>query len=134
MKYPDVIKAVYASPWAIRSEVLATICEILQFRATGGVLTEEEIQASFGAAPVRAGAARNGAIAVLPLFGVISQRMNLMTAMSGGTSTELFGKALQQALDDPAISTVVIDVDSPGGSCPRGRKHSRFRCCGLRTY
>ena len=116
MKYPDVIKAVYGTPWAIRPEILATICEIVQFRAEGGVLTEEEIQGRIGAAPVRAGAARNGTIAVLPLYGIIAQRMNLMMATSGGTSTELFGKALQQALDDPSISAVVIDIDSPGGS------------------
>jgi signal peptide peptidase SppA len=42
--------------------------------------------------------------------------MNLMTAMSGGTSTEQFGKAFQAALVDPEVSAIVIDIDSPGGS------------------
>ena len=39
-----------------------------------------------------------------------------MTQISGGTSTERFSCDLKQAVDDPGIKAIVIDVDSPGGS------------------
>lgn len=55
-------------------------------------------------------------IAVLPLYGVISQRMNMMTAMSGGTSTDLFAQEFLKVLHDPEIGAIIFDIDSPGGS------------------
>lgn len=57
-----------------------------------------------------------GAIAVIPLYGVMAQRLNMMSAMSGGTSTEMFAKALREQVNNPQVKAVIIDVDSPGGS------------------
>jgi signal peptide peptidase SppA len=59
---------------------------------------------------------KRGSIAVIPLHGSISQRMNMFTAMSGGTSTEMFGQVLRDQLNDPKVRAIVIDIDSPGGS------------------
>jgi len=115
MKYEHVVNVVYHQPWAILPSVYATMLDLLAFRAGGGVLTEEEIQARIGAAQ-HPQQNRSGAVAVLPLRGVLSQRMNMMSAMSGGTSTELFGKMLREAVADAAISGIVLDIDSPGGS------------------
>jgi capsid assembly protease len=57
-----------------------------------------------------------GGIAVLPLYGVIVQRAGMMTDYSGGTSTQQFSAMLREALADDAVSQVLIDIDSPGGS------------------
>ena len=114
--YPQVARAVFCEPWALKPDVFATICDLVRFRASGGRFTADEIQQRIGAAPARPGPARQSAVAVLPLYGVMGQRMNLMTQVSGGTSTELFGKAFQALMADPAITAVVLDVDSPGGS------------------
>ena len=116
MRYEHLAQAVFNEPWAIKPEMYATICELVRFRVNGGQLTAEEIEDRIGAAPTRRGAARNGAVAVLPLYGIVAQRVNLMMNMSGGTSTELFGKAFREAVNDPSIGAIVIDVDSPGGS------------------
>jgi len=120
MKYKNVVNLVYNQPWAILPGTYATILDLIAFRANGGVLTEDEIRERIGAdwSAVSHPQARNnrGAVAVLPLHGVISQRMNMMSAMSGGTSTELFGKMFREAIADPAISGIVLDIDSPGGS------------------
>ncbi len=114
--YPSVAQAVLGEPWAIRSETFHVICELVRDRVAGHKLSAQEIETRVGAARIRPGAARSGAIAVLPLFGVLSQRMNMMSAMSGGTSLEKFGEVFLQAMGDSTISAVVIDVDSPGGS------------------
>ena len=115
-RYQHILHAVFNEPWALQPEMYATICELVRFRASGGRLTADEIQHRIGAVPPRRGAARSGAVAVLPLYGLLGQRMNMMMNMSGGTSTELFGKAFQQAIADPSVGAVIIDVDSPGGS------------------
>jgi signal peptide peptidase SppA len=115
MQYEHVTNAVFNEPWAIQVSKMAIIMDLVAFKANGGILTEEEIQDRIGAATPRR-ESRNGAVAVIPLFGVIAQRMNMMSAMSGGTSTELFGKAFKDAVADPSIGGIVLDIDSPGGS------------------
>ncbi len=115
MKYQHIVNAVYNQPWALLPSMYSTIMDLIAFRAAGNILTEEQIQERIGAATPRS-QTRSGAVAVLPLFGVMSQRMNMMSAMSGGTSTELFGKMFKDAVNDPGISGIVMDIDSPGGS------------------
>jgi ClpP class serine protease len=56
-------------------------------------------------------------IAVLPVFGIPGQRVNLPLQMSGGTSTELLSRDVQQLLADDDVASIVLLVDSPGGSC-----------------
>jgi len=115
MKYPRILEAITTTPWAILPETLQMICGIFTAAASGHGLTAEEIQARIGAAQ-RPNARRSGAVAVLPLHGPIAQRMNMMTAVSGGTSTEMFGKQFRAVMAEPGIGSVVIEVDSPGGT------------------
>ena len=114
--YPSVARAVFNEPWAILPSVYNTICDLVRFRAGGSRLTAEEIQARVGAATAPPASPGGGVIAVIPLFGVLSQRMNMMTDTSGGTSTELFGAALRSAVKDSSVGAIVLDVDSPGGN------------------
>ncbi len=115
MKYPRMLQAITSTPWAILPESLEMILGIFSAAARGEGLTAEEIQARIGEGK-RPSARLEGAIAVLPLHGPIAQRMNLMTAVSGGTSTEVFGNQFRAAVAEPGIKAIVIDVDSPGGS------------------
>ena len=116
MKYGHIVPAVFGSPWAILPETYVTICEIVRLRASGGRLTEADIAQRLAAAAPRT-TARSGpqSIGVLPLYGVLAHRMNMMTAMSGGTSLELAGRALGELVASPQISAIVLDIDSPGG-------------------
>ena len=114
MKYSLVADLVFNQPWAILPSKFSAITDFLAVKVVGGDISDDDIQAILAAAPT--GAPRQGAVAVLPLHGVMSQRMNMLQAMSGGTSTEMFGKQFRDAMNDPNISGVVIDIDSPGGS------------------
>ena len=114
-KYPRILEAITTTPWAILPETLQMICGIFTAAASGRGLTAEEIQARIGAAQ-RPSARRSGAVAVLPLHGPIAQRMNMMVAVSGGTSTEMFAKQFRAVMSEPGIGSVIIEVDSPGGT------------------
>jgi capsid assembly protease len=65
------------------------------------------------AAPIerRSGSRSGGIVAILPLFGVVTQRSNLY-----GTSTEQFSRNLRAAVSDSSISAIIVNVDSPGGT------------------
>jgi signal peptide peptidase SppA len=58
-------------------------------------------------------------IAALPLYGVITQRGGSgLDSLFGTslTSTQAFTNAFRSALEDPSVRSILIDVDSPGGS------------------
>jgi signal peptide peptidase SppA len=129
MKYKNVANHVFNQPWAIHEDTLRVIGEVLRYRMTGGKYSPDEIAERVGdrehpepfmvayeAAEPRGNGQPPGAIAVLPLYGIISQRMNMLMEMSGGTSTEMFAKMFQQMVNDPNVGAIVLDVDSPGGS------------------
>ena len=94
--------------------------EIVTERLRSGRLDQSEIDARLegvqAAPPGSTMQARGGAIAVLPLYGVISQRAGMMQEMSGGTSCEAFCAQIRHLAADPGIVAIVVDVDSPGGS------------------
>ncbi len=52
-----------------------------------------------------------GSIGVLPLLGVITQRDGFW-----GTSTEAYGQAFDDLMQNDRIGAVVLEIDSPGGS------------------
>lgn len=76
---------------------------------------EAELQTQFEAAQVTR-TKRQQEVAVLPLFGVIEQKPSLWGFLFGGTSTEMFAADLRAAVADPSVKSILIDVDSPGGS------------------
>ena len=116
MKYEHVANLVFNQPWAILESKHAEIMSFINFKIDGGEYSAEEIQALIEAAGPTRQATRNGAVAVLPLSGVMSQKIGMMEAMSGGTGTEAFGKMFKEAVADPAIGGIVLNIDSPGGS------------------
>ncbi|MCI0423639.1 MAG: signal peptide peptidase SppA [Acidobacteria bacterium] len=113
MRYENIARALFNMPWAIQQEKLAAMVAVLELKMAGGDVSQEQIALAISGQ--RSAAQTPDSIAVLPLFGVISQRMNLMTDTSGGTSTEVFGAAFRQAVADPNVKAIVFDVDSPGG-------------------
>jgi len=106
------------SPWAIMPDRLEEIQAIYGARLRGEDADLAAIEARIGR-PLNNEAqgyeVRDGA-ALVPLRGVLGQRMNLMSNISGGTSTELFARDVKRALEDPAVRSIIIMADTPGGS------------------
>lgn len=114
-RYRRVVRFIEDHPWAMLPSALDSLLEVLQLRIEGRIFSEEDIQARVGT-PTPPSQRTVGMVAVIPVFGVMAHRMNMMTAISGGTSTEQLAAAFQQAVNDPAVSAIVLDIDSPGGS------------------
>lgn len=54
-------------------------------------------------------------IAVIPVYGTLVKRTLGLNAVSGLTSYQSIAEQLDTALADPAIQSIVLDIDSPGG-------------------
>ena len=117
MKYSHILSYVARTPWAIAEDKMHEILSVLAFRASGGTFTPAEIEARIGGSSP-AQARTQGAVAVIPIRGVIAHRMGSMDDTSGGTSTERIGAILKQVASDESVGTIVYDIDSPGGTVP----------------
>lgn len=114
-RYEHILQAVCSSPWAILESKLAQIYSFLLTKH-GEIDAGVFDNGSPFEAKARPAASVKGNVAVMPLFGVLAQRMDMMDEISGGTSTEKFTKQFQAAVADPSIKAIVLNVDSPGGS------------------
>ena len=118
MRLIDIV----TGPWAITPEMLVEIQNIYCIHLRGPKISESYVKAV---------EKKNGqplenkqlpyevdtqGVAVINAIGVIGKRMNLMTRISGGVSTEMLGKDILQALDDPNVKSIILNVDSPGGT------------------
>jgi signal peptide peptidase SppA len=113
-EYKRSVELVGGAVWAMHPDALATVVGIIGERASGYQPTAEEIRDRIGtrdAADPPAG----GSVAVLPLHGMIVPRADLMSEVSGAASIESFQASFREALNDPAVSAILIDIDSPGG-------------------
>ena len=117
LRYARIMAAVASALWAIDETYANEMMSFLEFKANGGSLTAEEIALRIdgqnGDAPR---SRRDGAVAVLRLNGVISPRAEGFSDISGGTSAEGFRRRFAQAVDDTNVSSIVIDINSPGGN------------------
>ncbi|MBB6011885.1 signal peptide peptidase SppA [Aquamicrobium lusatiense] len=115
MKYAHILLAVASECWAIDPDKLDQIVAFLALQASGEKLSAEEVEARITRQAERDVQRQEGAVAILPLRGVIANRMNMMSEISGGTSSESFGKMLDMAVADSGVKAIIMDVESPGG-------------------
>jgi signal peptide peptidase SppA len=124
MNHHLLVAEFLATPWALMPERLNAVAAVLA-RWSQDVPAGEDVLASIAAdRNVREArrqattAVSSGGIAVLPLYGVVTQRGNMVDDVSGpgSVSTQQFASALRQALADDSVSQILIDIDSPGGS------------------
>lgn len=114
----------YATPWAIEPGVYSQMEMILARWSEGIKLSAEQVRAAIGDAPQAAAARReqvarsgDGAVAVIPVHGVLTHRAhNAMSVSTQLTSTEILASQIRAAANNPDVSSIVLDVDSPGGS------------------
>lgn len=119
-RYQHVARAVFDTPWFIREAEGSVITSVVRGRLAGEKPADAEItarvQAARAAQGPRAGSSIAGPVALIPIYGVIMPRANLMTEMSGGTTVAFIRAAMEDAIRDKDVAAVIGEFDSPGGS------------------
>jgi ClpP class serine protease len=117
MRLLRVMAAFAATPWALDLITLEALAAVLERADAGQDVSFEAFAEAKAAKP--AGAARAPEnVAVIPVHGVIAHRAHMVEGMcgQGGASAEILDKAIRAAVADPTIRSIVLDIDSPGGS------------------
>jgi len=99
-------------PWAITETALHTILEVAarENEAPEAVAAKlgRQLQNSYNATE------RDG-VAIIPVTGPLFRYANIFTAISGASSYELIARDFMSALENPQITSIILDIDSPGG-------------------
>lgn len=102
--------------WSIREEVLETFDAL-----RGGLISREEAIELVGSKPEAAVETRTagsdaGAVAVIPVMGIIMPRRGgLLSLLFGGVGLESFREQFRDALSDGDVAKILLVFDSPGG-------------------
>lgn len=114
MKLLDILTA----PWAIQPDKLLEIQAIYATHLRGEKIDIAAVEQRLGRPLANEPKPYDiiDGVAVVPLEGVSARRMNLMSQISGGVSTELAQRDIRMAAADPAVHSIILSIDSPGGT------------------
>lgn len=106
-----ILAAIQAELWAITPDALQQVIAIAQ-----GFGDPEAVAAKIGKplTNTRTVTMRDG-VAIIPVIGPIMRYANVFSEISGATSIQLLATELQTAVDDPAVKSIILEIDSPGG-------------------
>lgn len=100
-----------SQPWLILPNALADLLSVSE-RMGNPVALEQRLGRPLDNA--RTVSVRGG-VATIPIIGPIFRYANLFTEISGATSTQVLATDIRQALDNPSVKAIVLNIDSPGG-------------------
>lgn len=120
-KSPTRVLDFYASKsWAILEPALHEMFEIykaaLERKALDVEFDPQAVAAKLGRPldNARTVTIRDG-IAILPVSGPIFRYANLFTEISGATSIEVLATDFRNAIEDRAVQSIILEINSPGG-------------------
>ncbi len=124
MKNQLLVAEFLATPWALMPERLSALATVISRWSHGAPASDAakfQVQTDRVLRDTRrqtSAAISGGGIAVIPIYGVITQRGNMVDDVSGPgmVSTQIITQMLRQAVADDAVSQILLDIDSPGGS------------------
>lgn len=103
-------------PWALAPAALEVVAEVIARKIAGQRLSAEEIQARLQDKTKLPTPDVDGAVAVIPIHGVITPRGSMLDDVSGATSLDSLSASLNAAMKDDKVGKILLDIDSPGGS------------------
>lgn len=107
--------------WAIREASHRQLVSDYNTYLRAGPAGQEQIERIRAARDTRAevldsAQAQAPGVAVLPLYGTILPRGNMMVELCGAASPHSFAEDVQRAANDPNVTSIILDIDSGGGA------------------
>lgn len=108
----NIYNRMTSTPWLITADALQTIISVAERTnespAAVAARLGKELDNSYAAE-------QRGSTAIIPVNGPLFRHANLFTMISGATSYDMLARDFQAALDNPAITSILLNIDSPGG-------------------
>ena len=112
MSYPRIAAKVARECWSLEPSTFRAILDSLHSHKPGQQI--EAIHSDDQSETISDYDAQG--IAVIPIHGIIGHRLNQMEMLCGGCSIDHVGQLVDMAADDENIHSIILDIDSPGGT------------------
>jgi len=116
---PLIAAKLYCEPWACLPEVHSSICSQFRAHIAGGITTRldatDPVGPEWDGTHYHPQVQKYGPLALLQINGVIGKHLSTLEMQCGGYDLALLGQQLENIGDDPAVRTLVISINSPGG-------------------
>ncbi|MGZ4955300.1 MAG: S49 family peptidase [Methylobacter sp.] len=120
MKRQLLLAQFASTPWALTPDYLSLMAGVLTRWAIDAPVSVEVMGQIEDDKQARAGrqaqGQKSGAIAVIPVYGVLTQRPPQNISGPGATSTAQIAQAVKAAANDSNVAQILLDFDGPGGS------------------
>lgn len=118
MKFVHLLSKITGTPWLITEDALTNISALIETRLAGVAIVGSPLAADRSplAADRPAPPAAPAGVAVIPIHGVIGKRLSPLEMACGGCDIDALETAFDAANADPAISQILLHIDSPGGT------------------
>ena len=122
MRYPRILAAIRSARWAVTPPTLQAISDSLGAHLRGSLQTRPVFALPVDSPPPVAPASEPAApemtqtgVAIIPVYGIIGKNLSSMETMCGGCDLQAVSAALDAAVSDVSVTSIVLDIDSPGG-------------------
>lgn len=118
MKHPHLAARIYSEPWHLVPQKLEEITLAFErHSATPAAGLKKPMSGDDGEDddPPEQEIEIFGGVALAKIHGVLGRRLSMLEMICGGYDTALLTEQLQAIAHDPAVHTLVLDFDSPGG-------------------
>lgn len=107
-----ILSRIKSQPWACTPETMETIIDI----ASRQNLSPEAVAKELGR-PLRNSydVEMRDSVAVLPMQGPLIRYATMFSQISGATSYDMLAQDFARAVNDPNVTSIVLNIDSPGG-------------------
>ena len=109
---------VLSSPWAIEPSKLVELHAIYGAHVRGEPIDIDAVEKRLGRplANEQKDYVIIDGVAVVQIDGVIAKKMNMFSQISGGASSQFAMRAIDGALRDESVHSIMLSYDSPGGT------------------
>lgn len=128
MKYPLIHQKIFNEPWLIEESVYGSIRQTFLARCgihamlDGQSLAEQSPKPTAFLGNARSGReeaklfAQIGGTAIVPMHGIIGKMLSSFEMYCGGMDIDAFMAAVDAAMADDSVESVLMHIDSPGGT------------------
>jgi signal peptide peptidase SppA len=105
--------------WALQPAKLLELQAVYATHLRGEKIDIAAIEARLGRplhSEQQAYSVRDGGVGVLSMSGILAPKANIIMQICGGLSTQMATKQLESMAADPRVRSIVLALDSPGGS------------------